>query len=92
MNLKRLFQTRGPAARVLIRLMVGSVFLSEGNQKFLFPATLGVGRFAKIGFAHPDLLAPFVPADVNAIHEFMAFQRQEHVAAPQFLERRDQRP
>jgi uncharacterized membrane protein YphA (DoxX/SURF4 family) len=51
---------RGPDASILIRLMVGAVFLSEGLQKFLFPAELGVGRFAKIGFAAPDLLAPFV--------------------------------
>jgi len=30
---------------ILIRLMVGSVFLSEGIQKFLFPAIRGAGRF-----------------------------------------------
>jgi uncharacterized membrane protein YphA (DoxX/SURF4 family)/plastocyanin len=40
--------------------MVGSVFLSEGIQKFLYPAALGVGRFAKIGFAYPEVLAPMV--------------------------------
>ena len=34
---------------VLIRILAGWVFLSEGVQKFLFPDTLGVGRFAKIG-------------------------------------------
>ena len=44
----------------LVRLMVGAVFLSEGIQKFLFPDTLGVGRFAKIGIPHPQILAPFV--------------------------------
>jgi uncharacterized membrane protein YphA (DoxX/SURF4 family) len=32
---------------VLIRLAVGAIFLSEGIQKFLFPDTLGVGRFLK---------------------------------------------
>jgi uncharacterized membrane protein YphA (DoxX/SURF4 family) len=40
--------------------MVGSVFLSEGIQKFLFPAELGVGRFAKIGIPWPQVMAPFV--------------------------------
>jgi putative oxidoreductase len=45
---------------ILIRFMVGVVFLSEGIQKFLFPADLGVGRFEKIGIPAPHLLAPFV--------------------------------
>jgi putative oxidoreductase len=45
---------------LLIRLMVGAVFLSEGIQKFLFPDQLGVGRFLKIGLPAPELLAPFV--------------------------------
>jgi uncharacterized membrane protein YphA (DoxX/SURF4 family) len=45
---------------VLIRLLVGAVFLSEGIQKFLFPASLGVGRFAKIGIPYPKLSGPFV--------------------------------
>jgi putative oxidoreductase len=49
-----------PVAHLLIRLMVGSVFLSEGLQKFLFPEALGVGRFIKIGIAYPGFAAPFV--------------------------------
>ena len=44
----------------LIRLMVGSVFLSEGVQKFLFPAELGVGRFLRIGIPFAKGMAPFV--------------------------------
>jgi uncharacterized membrane protein YphA (DoxX/SURF4 family) len=56
----RVLEARGPAAAILIRLMVGAVFLSEGLQKFLFPDSLGVGRFAKIGIAAPELMAPFV--------------------------------
>jgi putative oxidoreductase len=44
----------------LIRLMVGSVFLSEGIQKFLFPGELGVGRFVRIGIPWPQIMAPFV--------------------------------
>ena len=53
--------TRTPAV-LLIRLMVGAVFLSEGIQKFLFPAALGVGRFTTIGIPAPQLMAPFVGA------------------------------
>lgn len=44
----------------LVRLLVGGVFLSEGVQKFLFPAALGAGRFAKIGIPAPQYTAPFV--------------------------------
>lgn len=55
-----LFGTRAPAATILIRLIVGCVFLSEGIQKFLFPEALGVGRFARIGIPFPEIMAPFV--------------------------------
>jgi putative oxidoreductase len=40
--------------------LVGSVFLSEGIQKFLFPAELAAGRFAKIGIPNPESMGPFV--------------------------------
>jgi uncharacterized membrane protein YphA (DoxX/SURF4 family) len=47
--------------RTLIpRLVVGLVFLSEGIQKFLFPESVGAGRFEKIGFANPEALAALV--------------------------------
>ena len=55
-------KSSAPASVVLIRLMVGGIFLSEGIQKFLFPAALGVGRFEKIGIPHPQFFAPFVGA------------------------------
>lgn len=58
--MKWLSSTSAPAAVVLIRLMVGAVFLSEGIQKFLFPADVGAGRFAKIGIPSPDFVAPLV--------------------------------
>ena len=45
---------------LLLRILVGWVFLSEGIQKFLFPAALGVGRFMKIGIPAPSFMAPFV--------------------------------
>jgi uncharacterized membrane protein YphA (DoxX/SURF4 family) len=44
----------------LLRILVGWVFLSEGIQKFLFPAALGTGRFAKIGIPVPQFTGPFV--------------------------------
>jgi len=45
---------------LLLRILVGWVFLSEGIQKFLYPAALGPGRFAKIGIPFPQFMAPFV--------------------------------
>lgn len=47
-------------AIIVIRILVGWVFVSEGIQKFLFPVALGWGRFAKIGLPHPHVLAPVV--------------------------------
>lgn len=55
-----LLRSHAPVAIVLIRVMVGAVFLSEGIQKFLFPDQLGAGRFLKIGLPEPDLLGPLV--------------------------------
>jgi putative oxidoreductase len=55
-----LFDGTAQASVILVRLLVGWVFFSEGVQKFLFPAALGVGRFAKIGIPAPHFLAPFV--------------------------------
>lgn len=40
--------------------MVGGIFLSEGIQKFLYPADLAAGRFAKIGLPAPEFFGPFV--------------------------------
>jgi putative oxidoreductase len=55
-----LFDGTAQASVILLRLLVGWVFFSEGVQKFLFPAALGVGRFAKIGIPAPHFFAPFV--------------------------------
>src|SRR3954468_15600926 len=57
---RKLLGTDAPAAVILVRLIVGAVFLSEGIQKFLFPDAQGVGRFAKIGIPAPEMMAPFV--------------------------------
>jgi putative oxidoreductase len=51
---------RQSRAIILVRLMVGAVFVSEGAQKFLYVADVGAGRFAKIGLPSPEVLAPFV--------------------------------
>jgi uncharacterized membrane protein YphA (DoxX/SURF4 family) len=58
--LRHLMSTRAPAAVVVIRVMVGVVFASEGVQKFLFPEALGAGRFARIGIPAPNVMGPFV--------------------------------
>jgi putative oxidoreductase len=49
----------GPRATLLLRLMAGGVFLSEGILKFVYP-NQGVGRFTKLGFPAPEELAHFV--------------------------------
>jgi uncharacterized membrane protein YphA (DoxX/SURF4 family) len=60
MSIKQVLATRAPAAVILIRLVVGGVFLAEGIQKFLFPGETGAGRFAKIGIPSPEVMGPFV--------------------------------
>ncbi|MGW0005919.1 DoxX family protein [Nocardia grenadensis] len=51
--------SEGPAAVICIRVAVGFVFLSEGIQKFLYPHTLGPGRFEKIGIPAATFFADF---------------------------------
>ena len=51
----------GPSATLLLRLMAGAVFVSEGIMKFVFP-NQGVGRFTKLGFPLPHLTASLVGA------------------------------
>lgn len=58
-RIARLLGTSAPGATVLVRLIVGAVFLSEGLQKFIYPEALGAGRFARIGIPWPELSAPF---------------------------------
>jgi uncharacterized membrane protein YphA (DoxX/SURF4 family) len=45
-----------PGAVLIIRLMAGGVFFSEGILKFVY-TNQGVGRFTKLGFPSPDILA-----------------------------------
>ena len=58
--LKRFLHTDAHPASTFIRVAVGSVFLSEGIQKFLFPAARGVGRFERMGYEAAEIIAPFV--------------------------------
>jgi putative oxidoreductase len=53
-------RTDNEATTIIIRFMVGAVFLSEGIQKFLFAEDLGTGRFEKIGIPNPYFFGPFV--------------------------------
>jgi uncharacterized membrane protein YphA (DoxX/SURF4 family) len=58
--LKRVLQTDNKRTTILIRLMAGAVYLSEGTQNFLFADKLGTVRFAKIGLPDPAALGPRV--------------------------------
>jgi len=51
--------TSGPRSALVIRLMAGGVFLSEGLLKFAY-ANQGVGRFTKLGMPMPGVLAPAI--------------------------------
>ena len=58
--LKKFLHTDNSKSTLLIRFMVGVVFLSEGIQKFLYPALRGTGRFESIGLPSPEFLGSFV--------------------------------
>ena len=61
-NLVRFFthpSISGPKSTLVIRLMAGGVFLSEGLLKFAF-ANQGIGRFTKLGMPLPGVLAPAI--------------------------------
>ena len=47
---------------IIIRLVVGLIFLSEGIQKYLYAGLIGTGRFEKIGFTDPAFWAYFTGA------------------------------
>jgi uncharacterized membrane protein YphA (DoxX/SURF4 family) len=60
--LRKLFNTDDAQTTLIIRLMVGLVFFSEGIQKLLFPAVRGAGRFELIGLPNAEFLGAFVGA------------------------------
>jgi hypothetical protein len=45
---RTIITTRAPAEVILIRILVGWVFLSEGIEKFLYPAEQAASRFERI--------------------------------------------
>lgn len=45
---------------ILVRVVVGLVFVTEGSLKFLRPDELGAGRFEVIGLPFAHALAPLV--------------------------------
>jgi putative oxidoreductase len=57
---RKLIATNTFAMVIIIRVMVGAVFISEGIQKFLFPAEVGAGRFERLGIPSPEVVAPLV--------------------------------
>ena len=48
-----------PRSTLIMRVMAGGVFLSEGILKFVYP-NQGVGRFTKLGLPAPELTADFI--------------------------------
>ncbi len=59
-NMHKVIKTGNERTTIIIRLMVGAVFLSEGIQKFLYPAIRGAGRFENMGYPLPEFFGPFV--------------------------------
>ena len=49
----------GSSSIIILRLMAGGVFFSEGILKFVYP-NQGAGRFTKLGFPVPEITAHFV--------------------------------
>ena len=56
----KILGTEKEGTTIIIRILTGSVFLSEGIQKFLYPAMRGAGRFESMGFPGPEFFGPFV--------------------------------
>lgn len=58
--MNKFLRTSPDGSVILIRLLTGAVFLSEGLQKFIFPGQLGPGRFESMGFPAPEFFACWV--------------------------------
>lgn len=54
--------TQGPTTQILIRLLVGGVFLTAGIQKLIYPGLMGAGRFGDLGFPVPGIIAAVIGA------------------------------
>lgn len=60
--LQRILDASGPRSNLIVRLLVGLVFVPEGIKKFLFPEQWGAGRFVRIGIPAPEAMAHLVGA------------------------------
>lgn len=56
MNRYTFIKTDNDRMTILIRFLVGLIFLSEGIQKFVYAEYLGAGRFANIGIPYPEAM------------------------------------
>lgn len=54
MNIKNRLKTDTEKTTILIRFLVGIVFVSEGIQKFVYADLRGPGRFEGIGIPFPE--------------------------------------
>ncbi|MGJ4746385.1 DoxX family protein [Leptospira sp. SA-E8] len=52
-------EDKGGTNIIIIRILVGGVFIWEGIIKFLY-INQGIGRFTKLGFSHPEMTASFI--------------------------------
>lgn len=57
---EKIIQSDDDKSTILIRMVVGLVFISEGLQKFFLPEIRGVGRFKEIDIPIPEFSAYFV--------------------------------
>ena len=73
--------TDNDKATILVRLMVGVVFLSEGYQKIRFAESLGAGRFSKIGIPAPEFVGPFTGTIEMMCGLFVLFGMRTRFAA-----------
>lgn len=58
--MKQWLRTDLDSTTILIRFLVGVVFVSEGIQKFIYPGLRGAGRFESIGIPFPEFNGYFV--------------------------------
>jgi putative oxidoreductase len=58
----RILNTENDKKLIIVRLIVGLIFISEGIQKFLFLEIFGPGFFQEIGFGHAFFWAYFTGA------------------------------
>lgn len=59
MNKSTLFKINDISGYLIIRIILGYVFLVAGLQKFIFPDDMGPGRFEGMGFPAPEFTAYF---------------------------------